>query len=390
MTDPITYILHFFKGGSSSSGGVGQEGPAGPQGPAGLNGLGTFDINGTFTLAPGLAAYVVNIGNSTAGLFDFYIPAGLTGAQGPAGAQGPQGIQGVNGTPGDPGPAGAQGPQGPQGEKGDQGDPGPQGPQGDQGPQGVPGAANMTAGPQGPAGEQGPQGIQGIQGIPGNEGPQGPPGPMDNNVAFINGTRAFTANLSMASHWINGVLSPSISTDAANKDYVDSANTSMKTYVDSTNTSMKSYVDSSNTSLKSYVDATNTSMKSYVDAIPVWTTWAPNYVWTGGGGTPSIAETDARYYQVGKTVFFSTYFYTSNSLGATLVSISLPVNYNSQAPNFQPFTALERYGTSYGTKGNPLAYVKNSDNTKIAFHSSFAGTNGQGVDFTVSGFYEVA
>lgn len=241
MTDPLTYILKFFKGGSSS-GGSGQDGPAGPQGPAGLNGLGSFDINGTFTLSPGLAAYVVNIGNSTNGLFDFYIPQGVAGPQGPAGEQGPQGIQGVNGTPGDPGPQGIQGPAGEKGDKGDQGDPGAQGPAGEQGPQGIPGAANMTAGPQGPAGEQGPQGEQGLQGIQGIQGiqgetgatgAQGPPGPMDDNIALINGTRAFTANLSMGGFNINNLATPSISTDAATKGYVDASNTSMKGYADS-------------------------------------------------------------------------------------------------------------------------------------------------------------
>jgi hypothetical protein len=68
-------------------------------------------------------------------------------------------------------------------------------------------------------------------------GPQGIPGPIDDNVAFINGTRAFTGNLSMASHYIVNLLSPSISTDAANKGYVDSVNTSMKNYIDAVNVS---------------------------------------------------------------------------------------------------------------------------------------------------------
>lgn len=138
---------------------------------------------------------------------------------------------------------GSNGAPGPQGEPGittiisnETGPAGPQGipgPQGIQGIQGIPGPMNQTPGAKGDKGDQGDQGIQGV------------PGPMDDNVSFINGTRPFTANLSMASHYINGVLSPSISTDAANKDYVDSVNTSMKGYVDAVNSTVPSPVDTS-------------------------------------------------------------------------------------------------------------------------------------------------
>lgn len=356
MTDPLTYILKFFKGGSSS-GGTGQEGPTGPQGPAGLNGLGSFDINGTFTLSPGLAAYVVNIGNSTNGLFDFYIPQGVAGPQGPAGEQGPQGIQGVNGTPGDPGPQGLQGPAGEKGDKGDQGDPGAQGPAGEQGPQGLPGAANMTAGPQGPAGEQGPQGDQGpqgIQGIPGNEGPQGPPGPMDNNVAFINGTRAFTANLSMGSQYITGVHDPSISTDAATKGYVDSVNASMKNYVDAD-----------------------------------WTSWTPtlNY---GGGTTPTGTTLTARYREVDKTIYFNFYLYTVNSQGSKLYSFTLPKSFETSYTMIDPIQALNYVAGSSPSTQDPLCYLYSGAPTIAQFYNSRNGTAGSSMWLSANGLYEAA
>jgi hypothetical protein len=82
---------------------------------------------------------------------------------------------------------------------------------------------------------------------------------------LVNGSRAMTGNLSVGSHYIVDLLSPSIATDAATKGYVDSVNTSMKNYVDTTNASMKTYVDNSNTSMKSYVDTANSTMKNYVD-----------------------------------------------------------------------------------------------------------------------------
>jgi len=221
---------------------------------------------------------------------------------------------------------------------------GPEGPAGPQGDQGIPGADNMTAGPEGPAGPQGDQGIPGADnmtaGPEGPIGPQGDPGPMDDNVAFINGTRQFTGVLNMGGYRIANIGSPTTAGDAL--------------------------------------------------VYNAWTTWEPGYTWYGGSGTPVISETDAQYYQTGKTVYFSTYFYTSDSLGATLVSVTLPITYLSTSPNVHAFSSIERYGSGYDTKTDPLAFVKNSDATKILFYNAVAGTTGQGVDYTVTGFYRVA
>ena len=169
-----TQWLCDLQGESGSSGPVGPTGPAGTQGPPGEAGLGSININYTFTGASGTSALVENIGNSSVAYLDFTIPQGIPGIQGIPG------LPGINGTDGAPGA---------------------QGPAGEQGPQGVPG-------------------INGTDGAPGEQGIQGPPGPIDDNIAFINGTRAFTANLSMGSHWINNLLDPSQPNDAATMSYV--------------------------------------------------------------------------------------------------------------------------------------------------------------------------
>jgi hypothetical protein len=191
-----------------SPGAPGSQGPAGPAGSGNITNI--FNNTGDLT--------------TWSNITNFYNISDVPGPEGPQGEQGPQGDPGINGTAGAQGP---QGEQGPQGDPGINGTAGAQGPQGEQGPQGDPGI-NGTAGAQGPQGEQGPQGDPGINGTAGAQGPQGeqgiqgPPGPMDDNVFFKNGTRAMTANLSMGGFNINNLANPTLSTDAANKAYVDS------------------------------------------------------------------------------------------------------------------------------------------------------------------------
>ena len=70
-------------------------GPAGPAGDAATIAVGT-----TTTGSPGTNASVTNSGTSSAAVFDFTIPQGLTGAQGATGAQGPAGLDGQGWTSG--------------------------------------------------------------------------------------------------------------------------------------------------------------------------------------------------------------------------------------------------------------------------------------------------
>lgn len=105
------------RGETGLQGPAGMQGPQGLPGPAGLSGAAaTIDVGATTTLPAGSDAAVVNVGSSSAGVFEFSIPRGSTGLKGDpgqagspgaAGATGPKGDQGIQGLPGSPGAAGA-------------------------------------------------------------------------------------------------------------------------------------------------------------------------------------------------------------------------------------------------------------------------------------------
>jgi hypothetical protein len=135
----------------------------GPQGPPGISA--TLDAGNTSTIAPGSQAAVTQRGSPSARIFDFAIPAGLTGAQGPPGANGAPGAPGAaatlnvgtttTGGPGTPANVTASGtpsaqvfdfvvPQGVAGVAGANGSQGPPGTAGAPGPAGA--AATITAG----------------------------------------------------------------------------------------------------------------------------------------------------------------------------------------------------------------------------------------------------
>jgi hypothetical protein len=343
--------------------------------------------------------------NMTAGPQGIQGIAGVNGTDGAPGEQGPQGIQGIQGIQGNPGPQGEPGPAnmtaGPAGEQGPQGIPGIQG---DPGPQGEPGPANMTAGPVGPAGEQGSQGIPGTngtsftwrgewdsidiytqndvvqydgssyiclnensaeepttyttdwsllsqkgdQGIAGaanmTAGPQGPAGeiPDSSQFLFLNGTRAMTGNLSMASHYITGLSSPSISTDAATMGYVDGT----------------------------------------------WQACNPTPGWIGT--TPTGITIICRYRSIGKTVNFNAYIGATDSNGATLTNFTLPIAHTTETGVLTMFNGVEQYGTSLTSIANPYAYSRQLTNTITSFIDSKAGTDNQQIRYYVTGIYEAA
>lgn len=82
----------------------GATGEQGPQGDAA-----TITAGNTYTTPAGSKAEVINTGDSSNAVFDFYVPKGDKGDKGDTGEQGPQG------------PRGQQGNTGPQGPKGDDG-----------------------------------------------------------------------------------------------------------------------------------------------------------------------------------------------------------------------------------------------------------------------------
>ena len=101
------------QGAAGSTGTAGATGPQGPQGPTGATGpagtagatgpagaAATVDAGTTTTGAPGTNANVVNIGTTSAAIFNFTVPRGAMGATGAAGIQGPPGTTGAQGTAG--------------------------------------------------------------------------------------------------------------------------------------------------------------------------------------------------------------------------------------------------------------------------------------------------
>ena len=154
-----SFVYDVYHGAQGPQGEQGVQGVTGPQGVPGN--AATIQVG---TVTSGSSASVVNVGSSSAAIFDFVIPKGDKGDQGPTGqaagfgtptavasalaagsdptasvvASGdatqkvfafsfgiPQGVQGVQGPTGPQGPTGATGPTGPQGPTGATGATGP-------------------------------------------------------------------------------------------------------------------------------------------------------------------------------------------------------------------------------------------------------------------------
>jgi hypothetical protein len=177
------------------------------------------------------------------------------------------------------------------------------------------------------------------------------------------------------------------SSNTSMKNYVDSTNTSMKNYVDSSNTSIKNYVDSSNTSIKSYVDSSNTSMSNYVDGkFPAWTTWPATLTWSGNSSTMTISNSEYRYEQTGKLVFYEIYINCADSNAATLTGVSMPIA--SHANSVYSQTGRQLSGAGGSTKSIFLGYVYN--NVFVPDTGVIAGTENARIEYRATGFYEAA
>jgi hypothetical protein len=288
------WICDIFDGGSSSI--------AGPQGPQGIQGdPGPGNITNYYDLIGDVYSW--------SEVTNFFSQMNQT----PNMTAGPEGPTGPQGVPGE-----ANMTAGPQGE---------QGIQGIQGEQGPTGAANMTAGPEGPTGPQGIQGEPGAANM--TAGPQGPPGPMDNNVAFINGTRSFTGVLNMGGNRIANIGSPTTAGDAL--------------------------------------------------IYQAWTDWNPSPAWTTG--TPGALATSARYTQIGKTVYCSLFFSSADGNGATKLNFALPVlaknniaGYYSFHTGFQSVTPSKTLWVGY--IDHPSATPKMYETLMAAWTDGIAGQIG--------------
>jgi hypothetical protein len=313
---------------------------------------------------------------------------------------GPQGLQGIQGIPGLNNMT--AGPQGLQGIQGVNGTPGAQGPQGIQG---IPGLNNMTAGPQGPQGiqgvngtpgAQGPQGIQGIPGLnnmtmnqtinqtPGPKGDQGNPGP--NNDAWylwINGTRAMAGNLSMASYYINSVLTGGLGSDGVNKSYVDSRPVYNSSYWTGTNYNSSYLTSTFNSTYDAKPSSNYNSTYDAKTTLSAWSTWSPIYTW--GTANPTGVTTYARYAKEGKLVFWNLYLQVTDSkatTGLTITNLPYAVSSNQQV---YAAASTEDYNTAqiYVATNSIFYYDGN-----IYVHNWVTPTTGQQVSYWASGFYE--
>ena len=104
------------RGATGATGATGSAGPAGATGPAGSTGAAgsaaTVAVGTTTTGAAGSSASVSNSGTSSAATLNFTIPrgdTGATGSTGATGATGPAGATGATGAKGDKGDTGATG-----------------------------------------------------------------------------------------------------------------------------------------------------------------------------------------------------------------------------------------------------------------------------------------
>ena len=176
-------------------------------------------------------------------------------------------------------------------------------------------------------------------------GPQGPPGPMDAAIAFINGTRSWTADQSFGSHKLANVTDPTLAQDAATKNYIDTG-------------------------------------------AGTWQAFTPSLSWTGG--PPASVTATGKYSRIGKTVNFWMYMVSSDGNGATALTIALPTTANGSQPSnyYQPITGYEYVNA---VKTDPFARILYNAGTPIISFSSFSTwTDNVQSQIWLSGFYEVA
>jgi len=128
------------------------------------------------------------------------------------------------------------------------------------------------------------------------------------------------------------------------------------------------YVKDGASAIESLGDAIDASVGS---GLLAWQTWAPTLSggWANGNGTWS----QAKYCQIGKTVFASGFFQLgSTTTKGTQLLISLPVNFNSATPHIDNSVRLE------AGVGGFVGFVTIASTSTIQLHAiSAAGTYAQ-------------
>lgn len=162
-----------------------------------------------------------------------------------------------------------------------------------------------------------------------------------NAVAYFTGDTD-SPTLEMNTHKITGLGTPTVSTDAATKGYVDGLSS------------------------------------------PSWNAWTPTFTFTGG--TPTGVTSTARYSKNNKTVSINVRYYATDSKGATLTQFTLPFNNSVRSVMY----SRESYGNALASFKDPGADLYTTDplGNAVYFDYSAAGTNGQAIQYFVSGTYE--
>lgn len=208
-----------------------------------------------------------------------------------------------------------------------------------------------------------PVGATGAQGEKGDTGDI----PDVSQFLFLNGTRAMTENLSMGTKHINGLATPSVSTDAATKGYVDTAVAGVSNY----NASYATIT---------YVGEVNTSMKAYVDARPD-STYNASY-WTGTNYNSSyITSTyNSTYDAKPSSTYNATYdakpSSTYNATYDAKPSSTYNATYDAKAPATVSGYVTLMAGSAMITTTNPVAMSQTETSTNKNNYISIDFTNG--------------
>jgi hypothetical protein len=127
--------------------------------------------------------------------------------------------------------------------------------------------------------------------------------------------------------------------------------------------------------------AVNDIARDVINYVP-WQNWTPILTWTG---SPTGVTASGRWGQLGKTVSFEILINATDSVGATLTLVSLPTIHANNGM-YPPINCYELCGNAYATAvvvaGNLFP------NTSTFALVATAGTNGQPVQFRISGSYE--
>lgn len=118
---------------------------------------------------------------------------------------------------------------------------------------------------------------------------------------------------------------------------------------------------------------------------PTVQVWTPTLTWSGG--TPSVGVNDGQYFVDGPLVFFAVNIFSGNSKGVTDLTLTLPIT-PSALINRVVVATQEGYGFGGNTYKDPLASIA-AANPVLSFKSFAAGTSGQILRLTTTGFYAI-